>query len=264
MQETSATANEYTTDICRIGIRIPPFWPNEPTLWFAQLEGQFALAGITSDETKYNYVIAHLEPRYATEVKDVITSPPISGKFDVVKRELITRLSQSEDQRLRRLLEGEDIGDRTPSQFLRHLQSLAGTAVSDTLLRTLWINRLHMNVQAILASQPDAKLDTLALLADKIHTVFLQRQTMSVYDQPTSEGVSTSLRAEIAELRQQIAELTVASHRRSRSRQNDWKHRSRSRTEPGMCWYHSKFGERARKCVAPCRFAAPGNDQTSR
>jgi len=37
----------------RVAIKIPPFWADEPELWFAQLEGQFALGGITQDATKY-------------------------------------------------------------------------------------------------------------------------------------------------------------------------------------------------------------------
>lgn len=37
----------------RIGIKIGPFWKRDPTLWFAQLEAQFTLAGITREDTRY-------------------------------------------------------------------------------------------------------------------------------------------------------------------------------------------------------------------
>ena len=30
-----------TLFINRVGIRVPPFWPEEPAVWFAQLEGHF-------------------------------------------------------------------------------------------------------------------------------------------------------------------------------------------------------------------------------
>lgn len=39
--------------IYRIGIKIPPTWPEEPPVWFAQLEAQFALANINQNYTKY-------------------------------------------------------------------------------------------------------------------------------------------------------------------------------------------------------------------
>jgi len=60
----------------RVGIRFPLFLPNKRTLWFAQLEGQFVLANVTQDATKFYYVISQLDTKYTAEVKDVITNPP--------------------------------------------------------------------------------------------------------------------------------------------------------------------------------------------
>jgi hypothetical protein len=49
---------DSTFAINRVVIRVPPFWPEKPALWFAQLEGQFALWNITQDSTKFYYVIS--------------------------------------------------------------------------------------------------------------------------------------------------------------------------------------------------------------
>ena len=43
--------------IHRVTVKLPPFWFEKPALWFAQAEAQFAVAGITRDDTMYNYVI---------------------------------------------------------------------------------------------------------------------------------------------------------------------------------------------------------------
>lgn len=32
---------------------MPPFWPEEPALWFAQIKSQFAITEITADTTKF-------------------------------------------------------------------------------------------------------------------------------------------------------------------------------------------------------------------
>lgn len=40
-------------------LRIPPFWPEDPDLWFAQLERQFTLCNITSDSVKYSPPVPH-------------------------------------------------------------------------------------------------------------------------------------------------------------------------------------------------------------
>jgi hypothetical protein len=43
--------------VYRVVVRLPPFWTYRPVVWFAQAEAQFELAGITSERTKFNYVI---------------------------------------------------------------------------------------------------------------------------------------------------------------------------------------------------------------
>lgn len=40
-----------------VAVKLPDFWKNDPTMWFAQAEAQFALAGVVQDETKYFHII---------------------------------------------------------------------------------------------------------------------------------------------------------------------------------------------------------------
>jgi hypothetical protein len=157
----------------RVGIFVPPFWPEMPAVWFAQLEGKFALANVKKDVTKFCHVICHLHNKYAAEVEDVITDPPPTGRYDRIKQELNRRLSLSEEQHVHQLLMHEEMGDRRPTHFLQHLRTLAGLSVPTDFLRTLWTNRLPPNIQAIIATQAQVSLDDVAQLADKIAEVTL-------------------------------------------------------------------------------------------
>ena len=47
--------------IHKVTVRLLPLWPDRPGLWFPQAEAKFNLASVTSDMTKYNYVVPHLE-----------------------------------------------------------------------------------------------------------------------------------------------------------------------------------------------------------
>lgn len=85
-------------EVNRVGVRVPPFYPEKPALWFAQLESQFALANITTDTTKYHYAMGQLEPIYAAEVEDIITAPPAPDKYERLRIELIKRLSASREK----------------------------------------------------------------------------------------------------------------------------------------------------------------------
>lgn len=275
------------TAVSRIAVRVPPFWPHDPELWFAQLEGQFLVNNITSDSTKYGYVVGSLEARYAAEVKDVIINPPSSGKYAKVKTELIARLSLSQEVKIRQLLEKEEVGDRKPSQFLRRLRDLGGKAITDPLLRTLWTGRLPQHLQAILAAQPETSLDAAASLADRVLEVVpinlisetKCQQTVPATANTTSPdaGDLANLCRLVSELQVQVSELqkqNTSAYNRSRARYhnrplNSSRSRSRNGTQPryaattsdntdneAMCFYHARFGTNARKCRDPCSFDA--------
>jgi len=136
-------------------------------LRFAQAEAQFTLDSVTSEKTKFNYVISQLEYRHAAEVEDIIITPPAGEPYTTLMTELVRRLSSSRDQRVRQLLTHEEMGDRKPSQFLQHLKSLAPD-VPDDFLRSIWSSRLPPHIQTILAGQAEGNLDAASQLADRI------------------------------------------------------------------------------------------------
>jgi len=61
-KESTIIVDDDDANINRVAMHIPPFWTDDPELWFAQLEGQFALSIITDDDVKYGYVLSKLEP----------------------------------------------------------------------------------------------------------------------------------------------------------------------------------------------------------
>ena len=70
------TTNETVSSVVfRVTVRLPPFWPNRPAIWFAQADVQFELASITHQRTKFNYVMSQLNQQQEAEVEDNITSP---------------------------------------------------------------------------------------------------------------------------------------------------------------------------------------------
>lgn len=271
-------------NINRISVKIPPFWPIDPELWFSQIENQFALAGISADETKFNYVAGHLDAKYAAEVRDILTNPPVTEKYLKLKTELILRLSSSQDQKTRQLLEHEEMGDRKPTQFLRHLRSLAGTVVPDTVLKPLWLTRLPTSTQAILATQANSDLDALAVLADAVLAANQQARpqvaetTVSTSTLETMmERLTILMTSKIGEvantLRKEMAEIREDQHQhqfcRSRSRSSSHprsRSHSSSQHHDGVCWYHQRFGDKATRCTKPCQYvlAASGNEMGSR
>lgn len=152
-------------------LRIPQFWPHKIVLWFRLWEAQFASARITSDETKFNITIANLGEKYIEQVEDAVINPPATGQYEHLTREVIKRLIKSGGTRVRKLLEGEEIGDRTPSEFFRDLKKLATPSVPDDFILTLWKNRLSSNSQRVLVATTDSSITVLTEIADRMHEI---------------------------------------------------------------------------------------------
>ncbi|XP_071643037.1 uncharacterized protein [Temnothorax longispinosus] len=214
---------------------------------------------INRDTTRYAYALSQIDTRYAKEIKDIVTSPPAEHRYKTLKKTLIQRLSTSQEQRTRQLLEREELGDRKPSQFLRHLKGLAGTAVPDSLLRTLWLGRLPAQMQVILATRQGDRLEDVAEQADRIHEVN-DRAIVAAVEATSTE--KTTLQAQIEALTKQVAALTTQfSQERKRWRADRSRSRSRNRGHTKgftveHCYYHRTFKDKARKCEKPCTYKA--------
>ncbi|XP_017891439.1 uncharacterized protein LOC108631786 [Ceratina calcarata] len=246
-------------------VRVPPFWPQKVALWFKQLEAQFVISRITKDETKYGYVVGHLEGKYAEEVEDIICNPPETHKYDAIKSAVMKRLSDSGAMRIRKLLESEEIGDRTPTQFWRRLKELAGPSVTDEFLVELWKNRLPSKTQLVLAATSDTAGAKLAEIADRVHEIPVSKDTNIAAAASRSSEIEC-LREELKEMRLKLDEvLNQRSRSRSSSRDRPWKRfpkqRNNGKKKDGvkhdLCWYHYKFAERATRCTTPCKWDGP-------
>ena len=251
--------------VAAVSVKLPPFWPADPEVWFAQVEAQFATCRVTSQKTRFEYVVSSLGPEFAAEVRDLLLRPPEENPYDILKAELVKRTAASEQRKLQQLISGEELGDRKPTQLLRRMQQLLGdhlTAGPDgnAFLKELFLQRLPPNVRMVLASADDAiDLQKLADMADKILEVSTP-SSVSAVSAPSNDDIK-HLRAEVERLVTLVASLTQhRPRRRNRSQSRDRRPRSpapqdqEQAANKTLCWYHRKFGEQARKCQPPCHW----------
>jgi hypothetical protein len=223
------------------------------------------LAGVNNEKTKFYYVISQVDHRYATEVEDIITSPPEKDPYSVLKAELVTRLLPSREERIRQFLTLE-MDDRKSSQFLRQLRSLAPD-VSDNFLRSIWSSQLPPNVRAILACQPEGDLHTAGCCANRIIDVAPQPALATVVPLADSNALlqKKDLSSQVAAIRAEQDRLRTNfrdPHRisrdpssSSRTRRSGSKSPPRNDSVHSTCWYRRRFGDRAQRCIPPCSYS---------
>ena len=239
--------------VAAISMKLPPFWQADPELWFAQVDAQFTTRGVSLQKTKFDYVVASLSPVFATEILDLIINPPMSDPYDTLREQLIKRTTASEQKRLQQLIHAEVLDDRTPSQLLRRMKQLLGGEATGggSFLKELFLQWLPPHVRMVLASVKESDdVEALAVLADKI---------AEVAPPPIAPVEVSPLAAEVEQLRTEIAALKTLfrsfspppSKPASRFRRSPSPAQIRSRPR-GLCWYHSRFAERATKCQQPC------------
>ena len=260
---SSAPADPPVIASSTINIRLPPFWPADPAIWFAQVEATFATKKLTSQKSRFDFVVASLSPEVATEVHDLVLHPPGTNAYDTLKETLIKRTAASEQRRLQQLFQAEELGDKKPTQLLRRMNQLLGdnTTLNESVLRELFLQRLPTNVRMVLAATPSGtSLENLADLADKVSEV--AAPTVAGVKPPAADPPPPSTPAPNPQYEHILAEMaklqaTVAKLTRARSR-TPGRHSRRPSPSPetppsnNICWYHRKFGTEAKKCTPPC------------
>lgn len=238
-------------------LKLPTFWHKQPKLWFASIESEFTVYRIRSDDIKYSSVIRHLDEQALVNISEVIENPPETDKYNYLKKMLINRFTDSEEKRLRQILAGIELNDKKPSELLREIRHLSGGSLADSVLQTIWLQRLPHRIQTTLAVVENVPLIKLAELADKIADRDGGLQVAEVSNNSNSKS------PDFADLLRRIEALEVSRRRdRSKSRSRERRRfRSSSRNkensnkdvkDTSICFYHKKFGDKAKRCTLPC------------
>ena len=257
---------EFTDFACAensISLKAPTYGTSNPRVWFIQLENYFRCRKITSQLTMFSYVATQLPTDIASEVIDLLDTPPAHEPYTTLKTAVLRRTTASDEARLKQLLSGIEMGDRTPSQLLRHMRSLAGhSKLDDSILHQLWSQCLPPTIEAILTAQgANTPLDKLADIADAIYEKYHRGTVNNIVASPPIPSTSAE---QIEKLQHQVSALTLQmenltkhlAHRNSnrhRSRSPSHSSRSSSRNKDNrICKFHRRYGNEARNCVPFC------------
>ena len=249
----SASVNNVMTPI-------PMFQEELQHSWFTLLEGQFKMRRITSQESKFYILGCHLPPHILKKVAHVVSKMPKENPYDILKQEVLARTSNSKEAQFRQLMSYSDRDNQRPSDVLHQMQELAQNLdMEEQTLYRFWSAALPRNVKTVLALQPkDTPLSCLAEMADQVYECCGSPVVQQVSKSAVEETPDLVIYGDYAKQlvrRLEALELANKANNRRRSISRSRRQRSKSRTHiQGVCYYHRRFGDEARKCVIPCSY----------
>ena len=215
-QQTQQQLAVQQTSISAVSIKLPQLRESNAAAWFVITEAQFNNANISTDTTKYNYVISSLSNELATKIIHVITKPPDQDKYNNLKNIICSLLEPSESYKAKQLANLNGLGDMAPSQLLNHMRCLCGQHEETPLFKEIFLRQLPNHTRSISICADNISLTSLAKKADLIISYTDDICQIQIYNSKNTQNLEINYQE--------------------------------------LCFYHRRFGVKARKCVKPCNF----------
>ncbi|XP_023332922.1 uncharacterized protein LOC111704805 [Eurytemora carolleeae] len=163
-------SSEALPSVGAVALKLPPFWPESAEVWFAQAEAQFNIKGISSSTTKFYHCVASMSQEVASQMLDLILTPPASEPYEVLKALLVKTYGLNDYQRFKSLISLPLSGDQKPSHLMnRMLALLPEDFKPGFIFRGLFLRRLPADVRAHLLQEDISDPNALSLKADELY-----------------------------------------------------------------------------------------------
>ncbi len=219
-QENETGANAF--HVGHIALKLPAFMEDDPVSWFNLIEAQFELRYIAGDSTKFYHAVSVLQGEPMRQIKDILNLPKTTpDRYDQLKARLIETYGLEDIDRAEQLIEWPPMSeDERPSVFINGILSMLGNIPKDhAIVRALILSKFPPAIKAMLRSTSNCtNLKEMSREADRIWKGDRARR---------------------------LSEKTVMTVKPVKSR-GDLKN--------GLCYWHFKFGSKARRCQEFCKW----------
>jgi hypothetical protein len=246
-----------------ISVKLPPFWPHSPALWFSQAECLFTVRQLTDEFQRYCHVVGALPHESLRLVADLVEAPPQENMYTAIKGRLLASHQMTPYQRAEKLFALPALGSRKPSDLMASMLEICQRGEEKTeLFACLFLQRLPREIRVLLAKADHKDPKALADEAD---------QLWGMHDPPATLAPVLAAdgpeEATLAAVRRDHGGRGSRGGRGGRGRGRGAGGAGRQDTEPdisrearlaaGLCVKHWQYGNAATSCTPPCSW--PGN-----
>jgi hypothetical protein len=243
-------------------VKLSPFWPQAPALWFAQAEYTFAVKHVTGQFDqfdRYCHVVAALPHESLRMVADLVEAPPAVTAYDDIKNRLVASHQLMDFQKAEPAL-----SSRKPSDLMAAmLETLPRGEEKSNLFACIFLQRLPREIRVLLANVDHKDPKALATRADEL---------WALHDNP---GTSTFSTVAVMQPEGQEVDFFAAVRTgglRGGNSRGGARGRSRggggaahepeaykeARLAAGMCFKLWRYGDAATSCTQPWSWQGNG------
>ena len=224
-----------------VNVKTPNFIRSSPQVWFRQLECQFTLNNIKSDEKKFMFAFPALPEDISVEV------PAETVKYSELKALILSLSQKSNQQKIEEALGELELNGRKPSQFIRATKTKLtdiGLDPTDEILKHKLIKAMPPETQISMTASQSLSLDAFCAVADNLFELLNRSSVNNVESHPHNKARSDRMQ-------NNISNQGHANHSSNLSNACLPFHPDQ---KPKICRAHIFYAERARTCKHWCRW----------
>ena len=212
---------------------------------------QSAIRNITAEITKYHHLLAAFQNDVAITLTDFFEHVPDENPYTALKLRFLKKYTHTDLEKAEMIRSMAGIGDRKPSDLMDSMLALFPTEhTMSPLFLNEFLRRMPANVRGYLHTYEDPRA-----LAQQSDLVLSSHHSQTIH-QISKDDINLST--------EELACNTV-NHS---SKKKEYSERSRyencnSSSTSRWCFYHQKYGKKARNCTDPCSYSSSsGNGRT--
>jgi hypothetical protein len=217
------------------------------------MESKFRICNITQSSTKYDHLLSALPTEICSNINDSLAEidENTADVYEQLKELLMSRYTKDRWARAFELHKFPEIGDMKPSEMMRHMKALLPPdSTAGTYFMAAFLLRLPADMIDNIISQDFKDSTKMAEYADKLNS---RRRGNTV------AAVNANYEATINAVSGGCRRETSPHDRRQKCRSPSHPGRSRRKTpcpykdDSDICYYHTTYGDQARKCKPGCQ-----------
>jgi hypothetical protein len=250
-QQQQAAAAAAAAD----AVRLPDFHADCPQCWFTNLDSQFATANITQSITKFHWAVAKLPFSLTPTIHPLARDPTaVANPYGRLKELLLESYGMTDEQQTSKWLDYPMCGSETrPSVLWDNLPALRPASLDEAQV-ALFICKLQRHISAMINTKSFDKPQEMVRRCNQLWATQTPEEAASAAAAATTGPWqhSSLWNAQARRSPSPYRRKTTGGDKSDRRRRSPTPGAAKGGRNDGLCFYHSRFGNKAHKCERAC------------